>query len=252
MSDTADTPLTYDALQLIRNEGVEFLDVMQRYDLDTPVPACPGWSLDDLAWHLGEVWDFWGRIVAEHIVDVDSVRAMDEPARPTGTELLEWVAAAHTAIYVALVDAPPEREVWTWTGANRRVEWVRRRMAQETVVHSWDASRAVRIPDDIDPVVASDGIDEFLMWFAGRRAPAGTQLDGTVHLHCTDTPGEWLVTALDGTGATFTREHAKGDCAIRGKANDLVLWLWRREAGPVEIIGDTALAARFRAVSNLS
>jgi hypothetical protein len=82
-----------------------------------------------------------------------------------------------------------------------------------------------------------------------------------VHLHCTDThsevsegsddraavAGEWLVSRLDESGIDVTREHAKGDAAIRGRACDLLLWLWRRDAGPVEILGDAGVAERFRA-----
>ena len=86
-------------------------------------------------------------------------------------------------------------------------------------------------------------------------------MGGSVHLHCTDTnspavdgsddrtavTGEWLVSRLDESGIAVTREHAKGDVAVRGRASDLLLWLWRRDAGPVEILGGTAVADRFRA-----
>ena len=155
------------------------------------------------------------------------------------------MTASHTAIYAALVDARPEREVWTWTGQNQNVEWVRRRMAQETAVHRWDAAHAVGQPDDIDALVAADGIDEFLTYFTDAEGVDG-DLGGTVHLHCTDTPGEWFISSLTSDGIAFTREHTKGDVAIRGKASDLLLWLWRRDAGPVDIVGDAELGARFR------
>ena len=249
-------PLTYDALQLIRNDGVGFLDIVEHYPPTTPVAACPGWDLSDLTWHVGEVWDFWARIVEERITDAEGVRALAEAERPEAHELLEWVTAAHTAIYAALIDGRPEREVWTWTGANRDVEWVRRRMAQETAVHRWDAAHAVGQPDDLDPLVASDGIDEFLTYFANTSAANTDEggagpLEGTVHLHCTDTRGEWFVSKLDADGIDFTREHTKGDVAIRGRASDLLLWLWRRNARPVDIVGDAALAARFQASSRL-
>ena len=244
-------PLAYDALQLIRNDGVGFLDIVEHYPPTTPVAACPGWDLSDLTWHVGEVWDFWARIVEERITDAEAVRALAEAERPDAHELLEWVTAAHTAIYAALIDGRPEREVWTWTGANRDVEWVRRRMAQETAVHRWDAAHAVGQPDDLDPLVASDGIDEFLTYFANTSAQGAGPLEGTVHLHCTDTRGEWFVSKLDADGIDFTREHTKGDVAIRGRASDLLLWLWRRDARPVDIVGDSALAARFQASSRL-
>ena len=51
--------------------------------------------------------------------------------------------------------------------------------------------------------------------------------DGTLHLHCTDVEGEWLVARRDGE-VTVTREHAKGDVAARGSASDLFLFLWGR------------------------
>ena len=63
--------------------------------------------------------------------------------------------------------------------------------------------------------------------------------------------GEWLVSDLDANGATFTREHAKGDAAVRGRAADLLLWLWKRDAGPIEILGDDTVANRFRNFTDL-
>ena len=139
-------------------------------------------------------------------------------------------------------------------------------MTQETAVHRWDAANAVGVPYEIPVAVAADGIDEFLMWFAARRPNSNAlPVAGSVHLHCTDTDadvaegaddrsaanGEWMVTQLDESGIRFTREHAKGDAAVRGRANDLLLWLWRRDAGPVELLGDTAVAERFRAFPDL-
>jgi uncharacterized protein (TIGR03083 family) len=244
-------PPPYDTLQLIRNDGVGLIDIVEFHDPGTPVPSCPGWTLADLAWHIGEVWDFWGRVVEQQITDPAAFESWTEPDKLSGAALLEWVTASHTAIYGALVDARPEREVWTWTGANRNVEWVRRRMAQETAVHRWDAAHAVGQPDDIDAVVAADGIDEFLSYFANVSGIDGEDLGGTVHLHCTDTAGEWFVSSLTPDGIAFTREHTKGEVAVRGSASDLLLWLWRRPAGSVDIIGDAALGARFQQASTL-
>ena len=108
--------------------------------------------------------------------------------------------------------------------------------------------------------VAADGIDEFLAWFAGRGPAAGAQpVAGSVHLHCTDADrlpsgagGEWMVTSLDAEhGAAFTREHAKGDAAVRGRSDQLLLWLWRRSDRGVEILGDAEVAERFRSFTDL-
>ena len=70
---------------------------------------------------------------------------------------------------------------------------------------------------------------------------------GTIHLHATDTDGEWLV-RLGPDGITFDHGHAKGDVALRGPAEDLLLWVWNR--APVddrfEVFGDPALLETWR------
>lgn len=246
--------LPYDPIAQVRTDGELLLEVVADHGFGRRVASCPGWDLGDLVWHVGDVWSRWGRIVSEGVTTLEGLQALDRPVRPSDDMLLDWVTAAHTSVFSALVDASADTEVWTWTGTNRTAAWVRRRMAQETAVHRWDASDAVGIPYEIPATLAADGIDEFLMWFAGRRMSDGAApVNGTVHLHCTDddlggaSNGEWLVCRLDESGAEFTREHAKGDAAVRGRANDLLLWLWRRDGGPVDIVGDAAVAERFRA-----
>jgi uncharacterized protein (TIGR03083 family) len=268
MADAASSPLRlpYDPHQHLRTDAVRFLEIVADHGFDHPVPSCPGWDLGDLAWHLGTVWDRWGRIVAEGITTFDGVAALPHPVRPADALLLDWVTAAHTAMFSALARASDDAEVWTWTGSNQPEIWVERRMTQETAVHRWDAANAVGVPYEIPAAVAADGIDEFIMWFAARRPVEGAApVGGSVHLHCTDLDepvtdgaddrsaavGEWMITRLDESGIEFTREHAKGDAAVRGRSHDLLLWLWRRDAGPVEILGDASVAARFRAFPSL-
>jgi len=67
----------------------------------------------------------------------------------------------------------------------------------------------------------------------------------SMHLHCTDTEGEWMI-RFTADGAVTTREHAKGDVAVRGTASDLYLLLWNRvSAERFEIFGDASLLRRF-------
>ena len=125
-------------------------------------------------------------------------------------------------------------------------------MAQEVAVHRVDAERAAGRDHRIEPELASDGIDEFLEFFLSDIAKGAPALDGSVHVHCTDVDGEWLVTT-DADGAyVVTREHAKGDAAVRGPANDLLMVLWRRDPlDTVEVIGDRSVAERLVARTNL-
>lgn len=262
-ADAASSPtqLPYDPHAHLRTDAVQFIDIVTKHGFEHRVPSCPDWNLGDLAWHLGNVWYRWGRIVSEGITTLEGVQAIATPSRPSDEMLIDWVTASNTAVVAALAQVSDDTEVWTWTGSNQPEIWVERRMTQETAMHRWDAASAVGIPYEIPIDVAADGIDEFLTWFAARRAaPGALTVDGTVHLHCTDTGdvggvapvhGEWLVNRLDESGIEFTREHAKGDAAVRGRANDLLLWLWRRTTGGVEILGDAAVAERFRAYPDL-
>ncbi len=126
-------------------------------------------------------------------------------------------------------------------------------------MHRFDAAHAVGDTYEVPTVVAADGIDEFLMWFAGTERREGEMKPGgTVHLHCTDTTeadiagGEWFVSSLKEPICTFTREHRKGDAAVRGRAHDILMWLWRRSDDGIEIIGDEVVARRFRAYTDLT
>ena len=47
----------------------------------------------------------------------------------------------------------------------------------------------------------------------------------------------------DGSGGlTVTREHAKGDVAVRGPAVNILRYMWGRERENVDVFGDEGLA----------
>ncbi len=49
-----------------------------------------------------------------------------------------------------------------------------------------------------------------------------------------------------GRPLSVTHEHGKGDCAVRGSASDLLLYLWtRKPAADLEVFGDAELAAAW-------
>lgn len=266
--------LPYDPIGMLRTDGTRLIEItVDRAGLDglgDPVVSCPGWTLGELARHMGSVWWTWLSRLEQEVVSDDQERSRQHPVAPSAdADLVDWMTAGHGGLLSALVDTPTDHQVWTFTGAPRDVVWLRRRMVQETAVHRWDAAETAGLPYRIPAAVAADGIDEYLMWFAGRRrdtTAVGTieSLDGSVHLHCTDPDlaegseghgpagGEWLVTRLENGRCDFTREHAKGDAAVRGRACDLLLWCWRRTTGEVETLGDESVAERFRAFADLT
>jgi uncharacterized protein (TIGR03083 family) len=247
--------LRYDPLACLRTDGDGLIAAAERAGLDAPVPWCPGWHVRDLLYHVGEVWHFWAFVVDEGVTDRAQFERYDEPSVPADADLVAWARDRRAHVWRALGWGTPDQPLWTWAKTPGSVAWVRRRMAQETAVHRWDAEAASGAAWGIDPLLAADGIDEFLQWFTADPAPDASPVGGTVHLHCTDEglpahAGEWIVHELTPDGARFDRVHAKGDAAVRGRANDLLLWLWRRPA-TVDVLGDVAVAERFVARERL-
>jgi uncharacterized protein (TIGR03083 family) len=229
----------------LRRDGAA-LAAAAETDLRAAVPACPGWDVAELVWHMGGVHHFWGAIARDALSSPDAVRA---PDRPQLTELVDWYRAGVERLAATLESADPSTPVWTWA-PRKDVGFIQRRMAHETAVHRWDAESAVGVPGPIDAALAVDGIDEFLDVFLPFEGDLGASGE-SVHLHCTDAPGEWLVEIADGK-LDVSRTHGKGDVAARGGASDLLLLLWRRvPMSRVDVHGDRAALERFLARTDL-
>lgn len=209
-----------------------------------PVPGCPGWTVADLEYHMYEVQYLWNRVTSERRGGFDG---LSRPVRPADAALPGLLRGEHVGYSAMLRAFPADTPIWTWTG-ERDFTWLARRMAQEAAVHRVDAQQAAGNVSPIDAALASDGIDEFLEFFLNTRSAA---VQGSVHIHCTDVAGEWTIRERS-DGFDITREHAKGDCAIRGNAHDILLALWRRAPlSACDVVGDAAVAERFVAASAL-
>jgi uncharacterized protein (TIGR03083 family) len=237
-----------DLLTAIGRDSAGFADAAAAADLATPVPACPGWDVAELVWHLLGVHYFWRSIAAGALQDP---REVAEPDRPADAELVGAFRDGAAALMEVLAATDPATPVWTWA-PQKDVAFIVRHQAQETAVHRWDAEQAAGRGFAIDAPLASDSIDEFLA-FSFPSANEGAALAGSVHLHCTDVPGEWLVApAGEGNEVVVTREHAKGDAALRGTASDLLLALYRRAGlDTLDVVGDRAAAEAFIAYPDL-
>lgn len=225
-------------------EHEAFLVACDRAGTAAAVPSCPGWTVADLLYHLYEVQYLWNRVTSERR---DTFEGMKMPTRPADDRLADLVRGEHAGYAAMLRAFPADTPIATWTGP-QTLSWLIRRMAQEIAVHRVDAESASGAAAPIDPALASDGIDEFLEFFLNTRH--GT-VGGSVHIHCTDVAGEWTIRE-SADGFDVTREHAKGDCAIRGAAHDILLALWRRAPlANCDVVGDVAVAERFVAASAL-
>lgn len=208
-----------------------------------PIPHCDGWDTDALLVHMGNVYRFVTGIVDAVPQSRDDVPAFSNE-EPSADELAGWFDAACDGVVESLRRAGTRTPMWTWSEAGDS-GFFHRRMAHETTMHRLDTDMAVNGElGDVDAPFASDGIDEFVhvgMRFSMRK-PDRTYPEGSLHLHCTDTDGEWMIRPDGSGGVTITREHAKGDVAVRGPALNILRYVWGRERRNVDVFGDEDLA----------
>lgn len=238
-----DTSVLIDAVE----DNGELLLAAAGTNLDASVAACPGWDLAALVTHVGQVHGWVAGVVNANSADQPSHGFPEAPARD---DVLAWQSERLDELLAALRSHDPADPAWTW-GAEKNVGWFARRMAHETLVHRLDAELAVGHRTAIDSDLASDGVDELIEVGLQRSSNPNKEFSypaGSLHLHRTDGEGEWLLRVDDGA-LVVTREHAKGDVAVRGSGPALLSYLWGRGADDVEVFGDADLAEAWSRVA---
>ncbi|MDQ1396515.1 MAG: hypothetical protein QOG64_1774, partial [Acidimicrobiaceae bacterium] len=212
-------------LATIRSESQALAAAARAGGIDSDISTCPGWKMGRLVGHVGTVHQWAAETVRAGQDDPVDGRALPRP--PEGHGVIDWLEEKTAALVDTLHRIGPEAKAWNFSGAPNSTHFWFRRMAHETSVHRWDGEHAATgSPAPLDPALAADGVDEFLEHFLPQDA--GQKVPGTIHLHATDiegSDGEWLIT-LSPEGSSFTKEHGKGDVAVRGPASDLLLLVW--------------------------
>ena len=223
--------------------------------LEDPVPSCPGWTVADLATHVGQVYLHKAAIMRDG--DWPDPWPPAELAAVAPLALLDQGYRELTAEFAARA---PGQTAPTWYDPEQTVGFWIRRMAQETVVHRMDAQLAAGLP--LTPVpddLAVDGVDEVLQRFlaygsvewpeefaeveGGHLAGA----DGADAIVVTAAATSWTVRPTP-AAVTVTDGRANGARAEVAAGPDAMLrWLWGRSAADaVTVTGDQAWAAYLR------
>jgi uncharacterized protein (TIGR03083 family) len=224
-------------------------DVIRTADPETPVPSCPGWSMNQLLKHVGRGHRWSAQIIAERrLAELDprEVHGGKPPSDVDGA--IDWLNQSAKAVIDAVDRVGPETRVWTFTGPKPAGWWIRRRV-HEATVHRADAVLALGGEFELPSELAADAISEWIdLATRGadlRNPPLRRGL--TLHMHAHDEglgpTGEWTITH-DEDGLQWSHDHTKGDVAVRGSAVELLLALTRRrtsaEAG-IEVLGDATV-----------
>lgn len=198
-------------------------DVMRR-----PVPACPGWTLDELYGHLGSIERWAASIVRQG----NFLQQPDPPAQDKATWFLE---GAQIFLHV-MAEIDPEMPCWAFGPEPGTARFWLRRQAHEHALHLLDACRSsgageYALPEDF----MLDGVDEVLGMFAPRQIRLGRMPE----------PGAAVTFHVPGAHS-WTLGQGRVKASVTAPARSMYLGLWGRtdltHAAAVE--GDTALVAQ--------
>ena len=222
-------------------------ELIRAADLATPVPNLGRWKIRDVVAHLGGVHRWATRIV--------TTRSMDGPSftksKLDGLELCDWFDDGVDHLVQTLRTNPAEDPCPNFNpGSPNTVAWWSRRQMHETIVHCWDIERSVGSTTPIDPVVATDGIEEFLDVYVRTR---GKQtLTAPLVLATTKPAQAWTLSPAERVGRVnvVSGRTPNVTTELNGRPEPLLLVLWGRidlADAPLETIGDATIAASLTA-----
>jgi uncharacterized protein (TIGR03083 family) len=235
---------TDEHLARLRAEGVRLGEVAAETPPHARVPGCPGWDVDALIRHIGDIHRWAATIVRRRVTERLS---LDFPGPDDHDALLAWYGEGHAGLLDALASSNPEETFWTWGPAPDPQAFWARRQSHETAIHRLDAEQAAGTPTPIPAPAAADGIDELLTLLSvSRRCSVADGGDRRLHLACTDTPGEWQV-QLGAQRLSIRTDADDCDCSVRGPASDLfALVMNRGDDACLQVSGDRDVLRAWR------
>jgi uncharacterized protein (TIGR03083 family) len=225
------------------SEVAHFADVMSSLSHDVEITTCPGWTVVDLAEHLGVIHRW-----AEELVRLRSPERIPREAPASQDDVnSEWIAEGGRSLVTTLLAANPNDAMWAW-GLDQHVIFWSRRQLHETLVHRMDLEIAAGIDPSAEPRIAADAIDEYLSNIAkvAKFSPELSLLRGhgeKLALRTSDTGVLWTI-SFGEDGFSLSREEGDFETELVGSALDLLLLILGRRAvdqGSVNVIGQRQL-----------
>ena len=231
-----------DALEV---EVERFALAMNGVNNATPVESCPGWSVLDVAEHLGTVHRWADELVRRRSTDRIPRPALD---LREGEVSPAWIRDGGQRLVTTLREANPNDAMWAW-GDDQHVRFWSRRQLHETMVHRMDVDLARDTVPQSSRDVAVDAIDEFLtnIESASKISPALAGIRGTgerLGIRDIESGSAWTISLVE-EGFTVRAGADATSAEIAGPSLDLLLVLCRRwspDQCGVTLSGDVALA----------
>lgn len=195
--------------------------------LDRPVPACPGWTGEDLARHTAIVF----------LHKAETIRTGERPSHgwpPVSIGSLPPQALLDHS-FTMLTDEfdrhRPEDPAETFVPGDQTVGFWIRRLTHETAIHRVDLEDTAGSDSTrMDPDLTVDGIDEVLTVMLIRSRADRTATGAVVRL---EAAGHSWDVRLDQEQVGITRDAtANGLPAAQADPEELLLWLWGRAPLP--------------------
>ena len=228
-------------LAVLATESRELAAAAAEAGLDAPVPTCPGWTINDLVLHVGEVHRWATAAVANKATKLGDVPADSRGPLPDRDGTIDWFCNGAVTLRDTLAEADPSVEYAAFLSdppTPRLLFWARRQTL-ETSMHRVDAESAVGRCTPMAPDIALDGIDEFLTGFIPRsRTPLRSDKPHCLQIAPTYSDQRWTVSISSELPETV-RRATDADCTISGSASDIYLALWNRgSVDNLDIEGD--------------
>jgi uncharacterized protein (TIGR03083 family) len=238
---------------VLASEAVVLASAADDAGLDTPVPTCPGWTINDLALHMGEVHRWATAVVTGRATKLSDVPGDSLGALPERAGTTDWVRRGAARLCEALATADPSVEYAAFLAdpiAPRVLFWARRQ-TMETSVHRVDAESALGVCTALAPDVALDGIDEFLTGFLPRaRTPLHSDRPLSLLIAPEFSDRRWTVAISQDLPVNMRgacEADSPADCIVSGLASDIYLALWNRvPLDVVKIEGDAGVIEQLR------
>jgi uncharacterized protein (TIGR03083 family) len=200
--------MAHDWLPLLHLHTDRFAQVLGGADLDSAVAHCPGWSVRDLAGHLGGIHQWAGHAVTHRSPSFVPTTPASDAGRE---EVAEWYRRSAAGLLDVLATTAEDAPAWTLDPDDTTAGFWRRRQVHETAMHVWDLEGAVGTPTPYDAGLAWDGVLEVaeILYPRQVRLARVEPLPTALQLLATDAGGEVTLGVREPVETVEVRETAE-------------------------------------------